>query len=58
MKPLLLTILSLVLLATGLAYAAQVYSYKCPRCELIETFDSPKGFVYCPNDHTLLLPYR
>ena len=58
MKPLFLTLLSLVLITAGMAYAAQSYSYKCPKCGLIQTFDSPKGFVYCPNDHTLLLPYR
>lgn len=58
MKPLLLTLLSLVLITAGMAYAAQIYNYKCPRCCLILSFDSPKGFVYCPNDHTLLLPYR
>ncbi len=58
MKPLFLTLLSLVLIAAGMAYAAQIYSYKCPRCGLIQTFDTPKGFVYCPSDHTLLLPYR
>ena len=58
MKSLLLTLLSLLLITAGLAYAAQTYSYKCPKCGLIQTFDTPKGFVYCPSDHTLLLPYR
>jgi len=58
MKPLILTLLSLVLIGAGLAYAAETYSYKCPKCGLIQTFDTPKGFVYCPNDHALLLPYR
>ena len=58
MKPLFLTVLSLVLIAAGLAYAAESYSYKCPKCGNIQTFSTPKGFVYCPNDHALLLPYR
>jgi hypothetical protein len=48
----------IVLIATGLVYAAETYAYKCPKCGLIQTFDTPKGFVYCPNDHALLLPYR
>jgi hypothetical protein len=58
MKPLILTLLSLLVIACGIAYAAETYAYKCPKCGLIQTFDSPKGFVYCPNDHALLLPYR
>jgi hypothetical protein len=58
MKPLILTLLSLVLIGVGLAYAAESYMYKCPKCSLIQSFNIPKGFVYCPNDGALLLPYR
>ena len=58
MKPLILTLLSLILIAAGMAYAAESYMYKCPKCSLIQALNIPKGFVYCPNDGALLLPCR
>jgi len=55
MKPLLLTILSLLVIACGIAYAAQNYSYKCPSCGLIQTFDRPQPGTKCPRDGWIMV---
>jgi hypothetical protein len=55
MKPLFLTLLSLLLLAAGLAYAAETYSYKCPSCGLIQTFDRPQPGTKCPRDGWIMV---
>ena len=39
---------------TGIALAA-VYTYKCPRCGLIQQYDRP-GIYKCPSDGTVLNP--
>ena len=56
MKPVTLSLFSLLLIASGLVYAAQTYSYKCPKCGLIQSYDTQQGWLQCPNDGALMLP--
>jgi len=39
-----------ILLATMLAVLAATYTYKCPKCGLIQTYGQPNPGVKCPND--------
>jgi predicted nucleic acid-binding Zn ribbon protein len=44
-----------LLLVTGLALAA-TYTYKCPKCGNIQTFDRPSPGVKCPRDGWIMTP--
>ena len=50
-------IAALSLLATaGIVLAAATYSYKCPKCGLIQTYDRPSPGVKCPKDGWIMSP--
>jgi len=53
-RPAILLLLAFIFITTGIALAA-VYSYKCPRCGLIQQYDRP-GIYKCPSDGTVLNP--
>ena len=53
MKTILLSVVTLAI-AAGAAFAA-IYSYKCPKCGLIQQYSMP-GVYKCPNDAWLLQP--
>lgn len=55
MKPLLLTLTALLVLGIGIALAGMTYSYKCPNCGLIQTFDTPQPGVKCPRDGWIMV---
>jgi len=51
-RPAILLILAFIAI-TGIALAA-VYTYKCPRCGLIQQYDRP-GIYKCPSDGTYMI---
>ena len=53
------TIAAAIAVALGaLAYAAETYSYKCTKCQLIQTYSNSQGAgPKCPNDGNLMFPY-
>lgn len=55
MKPLFLTLLSLALIAIGIAVAGMTYNYKCPSCGLIQSFDKPQPGTKCPRDGWIMV---
>jgi hypothetical protein len=52
MKPLLALLL---ILSTGIALAASIYKYECPKCHLIQQYGTP-GIHKCPQDGWTLIP--
>ena len=52
-RPAILLLLAFIAI-TGIALAA-TYTYKCPRCGLIQQYDRP-GIYKCPTDGTILNP--
>ena len=52
-----IAIAAILLLATvGIALAATTYSYKCPKCGLIQTYSQPNPGVKCPTDGWYMTP--
>lgn len=45
--------LAFIVISTGIALAA-TYTYKCPRCGLIQQYDRP-GIYKCPSDGTYMI---
>jgi predicted RNA-binding Zn-ribbon protein involved in translation (DUF1610 family) len=39
-----------ILIATTVAVIAATYTYKCPKCGLIQSYSRPNPGVKCPND--------
>ena len=39
-----------ILVATIVAVLAATYTYKCPKCGLIQSYGQPNPGVKCPND--------
>lgn len=39
-----------ILFATAIAVIAATYTYKCPKCGLIQSYGQPNPGVKCPND--------
>jgi hypothetical protein len=44
------------IVATAAGALAAAYSYKCPKCGLIQTYAQPKPGVKCPNDGWIMTP--
>jgi len=47
--------LGILLLATALALAAS-YTYRCPKCGNIQTFDRPSPGIKCSRDGWIMVP--
>ena len=45
----------LLLVTVGIIYAAATFSYKCPKCGLIQEYSIP-GIYKCPKDGTYMIP--
>ncbi len=41
---------TLLLIITGAAVLAATYTYKCPKCHLVQEYSQPSPGVKCPND--------
>ena len=39
-----------ILIATAVVVLAATYTYKCPKCGLIQSYGQPNPGVKCPND--------
>ena len=49
------TIILLLALTAGVAWASSSYKYECPRCHLIQEYGQP-GIHKCPNDGWTMIP--
>jgi hypothetical protein len=44
-------------LLTGLGFAyGSIYTYKCPKCGLVQQYDHPSPGIKCPNDGWVMIP--